>query len=140
MRDRFFFLYNFLTSILQIVGDSSYPLYYLIISSIVNVILDPVFILCSVALATIISQVVSAVLCVIHLTKAPKEYRLVIKDIHFNRYLLKQVISNGLPTGIQNSIIAFANVVVQSHINDFGKMAVASCGSYSKIEEFVFYR
>lgn len=139
-----FVLYNFLTGILQAVGDSRHPLYYLIISSIINVVLDLVFIsgfdfgVGSAALATIISQVVSAILCVIHLTKAPKEYCLVIKDIHFDRYLLKQVISNGLPTGIQNSIIAFANVVVQSHINSFGKMAVAGCGSYSKIEGFAF--
>lgn len=139
-----FVLYNFLTGILQAVGDSKHPLYYLIISSIINVVLDFVFIsgfnmgVGSAALATIISQIVSAILCIVHLTKAPKEYRLVIKDIRFNRYLLKQVISNGLPTGVQNSIIALANVVVQSHINSFGKMAVAGCGSYSKIEGFGF--
>ena len=132
-----FVLYNFLTGILQAVGDSKHPLYYLIISSIINVVLDLVFIsgfnmgVGSAALATIISQIVSAILCIVHLTKAPKEYR-------FNRYLLKQVISNGLPTGVQNSIIALANVVVQSHINSFGKMAVAGCGSYSKIEGFGF--
>ena len=139
-----FVLYNFLTGILQAVGDSKHPLYYLIISSIINVVLDLVFIsvfnmgVGSAALATIISQIVSAILCIVHLTKAPKEYRLVIKNIRFNRYLLKQVISNGLPTGVQNSIIALANVVVQSHINSFGKMAVAGCGSYSKIEGFGF--
>ena len=139
-----FVLYNFLTGILQAVGDSKHPLYYLIISSIINVVLDLVFIsgfnmgVGSAALATIISQIVSPILCIVHLTKAPKEYRLVIKDIRFNRYLLKQVISNGLPTGVQNSIIALANVVVQSHINSFGKMAVAGCGSYSKIEGFGF--
>ena len=139
-----FVLYNFLTGILQAVGDSKHPLYYLIISSIINVVLDLVFIsgfnmgVGSAALATIISQIISAILCIVHLIKAPKEYRLVIKNIRFNRYLLKQVISNGLPTGVQNSIIALANVVVQSHINSFGKMAVAGCGSYSKIEGFGF--
>lgn len=139
-----FVLYNFLTGILQAVGDSRHPLYYLIISSVINIVLDIIFIsqlhmgVGSAALATIISQIVSALLCILHLIKAPQEYRLVIKDIKFNRNLLGQVISNGLPTGVQNSIIAFANVVVQSHINSFGKMAVAGSGSYSKIEGFGF--
>lgn len=139
-----FVLYNFLTGILQAIGDSKHPLYYLIISSIINIVLDVIFIsklhmgVGSAALATIISQIVSAILCMVHLVRAPKEYRLIIKDIRIDRSLLKQVVSNGLPTGVQNSIIAFANVVVQSHINSFGKMAVAGCGSYSKIEGFGF--
>lgn len=139
-----FVLYNFLTGILQAVGDSKHPLYYLIISSFINVLLDILFIstfhmgVASAALATIISQVISCILCVIHLMKAPIEYRLIIKNIRFDYSMLKQVISQGLPTGLQNSIISFANVVVQSHINSFGKMAIAGSGSYAKIEGFVF--
>ena len=125
-----FVLYNALTGILQAVGDSRHPLYYLIVSSIINIILDIVFITVfhmgvgSAALATIISQFVSALLCLYHLLHAPEVYRLHVKDIRFDLPMFKQIINNGLPAGIQNSIIALANVVVQSHINSFGKMAV----------------
>lgn len=139
-----FVMYNALTGILQAVGDSRHPLYYLIISSIINIILDIVLITVfkmgvgSAALATIISQFVSALLCFFHLLNAQQSYRLEIKKIHFDFLMLKQIISNGLPAGVQNSIIALANVVVQSYINSFGKMAVAGSGSYAKIEGFGF--
>lgn len=138
-----FVLYNAFTGILQALGDSKHPLYYLIISSVINVVLDIVLITVfhmgvdGAAIATVISQVVSAVLCFLYLLKHPS-YPLVIKDIRFDIPMLKQVIQNGLPAGIQNSIIALANVVVQSYINSFGKMAVAGCGAYSKIEGFGF--
>ena len=130
--------------ILQSVGDSKHPLIYLIISSVINIILDLLFVgvfrfgVGSAAAATIISQFVSAVLCLRHLLRAPKDYRVHLKKIRFHGQMLRLVISNGLPAGIQNSIIALANVVVQSNINAFGEMAVAGCGSYSKIEGFGF--
>lgn len=139
-----FVLYNVFVGILQSVGDSRHPLIYLIISSVVNVLLDLVFVAVlrlgvgSAALATVISQFLSAALCIKRLTRSQEEYRIVIKNIRFDLPMLRQVIQNGLPTGLQNSIIAFANVVVQSNINAFGKMAVAGCGSYSKIEGFGF--
>lgn len=139
-----FVLYNAFVGILQSVGDSRHPLIYLIISSIVNIILDLLFVgvfhfgVGSAAAATIISQFVSAVLCLRHLLRAPKDYRVHLKKIRFHGQMLRLVISNGLPAGIQNSIIALANVVVQSNINAFGEMAVAGCGSYSKIEGFGF--
>lgn len=139
-----FVLYNIFVGILQAVGDSRHPLIYLIISSIVNIVLDLLFVgvfhlgVGSAALATIISQFTSAVLCLIHLQKAPAEYRVSIRKIRIHFPLLKQIVNNGLPAGFQNSIIAFANVIVQSNINSFGKMAVAGCGAYSKIEGFGF--
>lgn len=139
-----FVLYNIFVGILQSVGDSRYPLIYLIISSIVNVVLDLFFIAVldwgvgAAALATIISQFISAFLCLQRLRKTKEEYRVVLKNIRFDMFMLKQIIKNGLPTGLQNSIIALANVVVQSNINAFGKMAVAGCGAYSKIEGFGF--
>ncbi len=139
-----FVLYNALTGILQAVGDSRHPLYYLMISSIVNIVLDLVLIagfhmgVGAAAFATVVSQFVSCFLCWFHLLKAPHDYRLKVKDIRFDFGMLKQIISNGLPAGVQNSIIALANVVVQTNINSFGKMAVAGCGSYSKIEGFGF--
>ena len=138
-----FVLYNAFTGILQALGDSKHPLYYLIISSVINVVLDIVFITVfdmgvgGAALATIISQIVSAVLCFMHLIKLPT-YSLKVQQIRFDLPMLKLVIQNGLPAGIQNSIIALANVVVQSYINSFGQMAVAGCGAYSKIEGFGF--
>ena len=138
-----FVLYNAFTGILQALGDSKHPLYYLIISSVINVVLDIVFITVfdmgvgGAALATIISQIVSAVLCFMHLIKLPT-YPLKVQQIRFDLPMLKLVIQNGLPAGIQNSIIALANVVVQSYINSFGQMAVAGCGAYSKIEGFGF--
>lgn len=139
-----FVMYNALTGILQAVGDSKHPLYFLIISSMINIVLDIVFItffhagVGSAALATIISQFISAILCFLHLRKAPDTYKLNIKEMQFNYPVFKQIISNGLPAGVQNSIIALANVVVQSHINSFGQMAVAGSGSYAKIEGFGF--
>ena len=137
-------LYNAGMGILQAVGDSRSPLYYLVISSVVNVALDLLFVgamdmgVAGAAVATVISQVVSAVLCIIKLTRSDGPYRLEIKRIGFDLPLLKKITSQGVPSGVQNSIIAIANVVVQSNINTFGSDAMAGCGSYSKVEGFVF--
>lgn len=139
-----FIMYNFLQGILQALGDSKSPLIYLIISSVLNVILDLVFIeglglgVESAALATLISQCLSAILCVRQLMHAPEAYRVSLKEIRLEKSMLKQIVSNGIPAGIQNSIIAVANVFVQSQINQFGALAVAGCGSYMKIEGFAF--
>lgn len=139
-----FVMYNFFVGILQAIGDSRHPLYYLIISSIVNVVLDLLFIAVmgfdvgAAALATVISQFLSAFLCMRRLMKNPPEFRLYTKDIRIDTYYLGQVISNGIPAGMQNSIISVANIFVQSTINGFGKMAVAGCGTYSKIQGFAF--
>lgn len=139
-----FVMYNVFVGILQSVGDSQHPLIYLVISSIINVVLDLFFVAVlhlgvgSAAFATIISQIVSAVLCINLLRKAPEDYRVHMRQIRFDRIMLKQIIKNGVPAGFQNSIIAFANVIVQTNINTFGKLAVAGCGSYSKIEGFGF--
>ncbi len=140
-----FVLYNIFVGILQSVGDSRHPLLYLIVSSILNIVLDILFITVfhmgvgGVALATILSQLVSALLCLYRLVfMSPLDYRVKLLKVRFDLPLLKQIIHNGLPSGFQNSIIAFANVIVQSNINSFGKMAVAGCGSYSKIEGFGF--
>lgn len=139
-----FIMYNVFVGILQSVGDSRHPLIYLIISSVINVVLDLFFVTVlhmgvgSAAFATILSQFISAVLCLMQLLKSPPDYRVSIRKIQFDPFMLRQIIANGLPAGFQNSIIAFANVVVQSNINVFGKMAVAGCGAYSKIEGFGF--
>ena len=137
-------MYNIFVGILQSVGDSRHPLIYLIISSCINVVLDIFFIsglgmgVGAAALATAISQFISAFLCLIHLLRAKEEYRLQLNKIRFDSQMLWQIIQNGVPSGFQNSVIAIANVFVQTNINAFGKMAMAGCGSYSKIEGFAF--
>lgn len=139
-----FVMYNTFVGILQAVGDSRHLLYYLIISSVVNLVLDIVFIkvfhtgVGGAALATVISQVLSAILCFIQLLRTRDNYRIQITKIRFDIKILREIIRIGLPSGVQNSIIAFANVVVQSYINVFGEMAMAGYGVYSKIEGFAF--
>lgn len=137
-------MYNIFVGILQAIGDSRHPLYYLIVSSIINIVLDIVFIVFfhmgvgSAAFATILSQFISAFLCLYQLMRTKEEYHVSLKAIRFHKDMLGLIIRYGLPSGIQNSIIAIANVVVQSNINAFGEMAMAGCGAYSKIEGFAF--
>lgn len=137
-------MYNIFVGILQAVGDSRHPLNYLIISSIINIVLDLVLIIVfhmgvgSAACATIIAQFISAMLCLRRLMKTTDEVRVELKQIKVHRDMLQLIVRYGLPSGFQNSIIAIANVVVQSNINAFGEMAMAGCGAYSKIEGFAF--
>ena len=144
MGSLFMIVYNACMGILQAVGDSRSPLRYLIISSITNVTLDLIFVgvlkwgVNGAAIATVVSQMVSAVLCFRKLMQADGPYRLVPKRIRFELPMLKQITAQGIPSGVQNSIIAIANVVVQSNINTFGSDAMAGCGSYAKVEGFVF--
>lgn len=139
-----FVMYNIVMGILQAVGDSKHPLYYLIFSSIMNVVLDLVFVggfrmgVGSAAAATVISQASSAILCFIRLVRTQDVYQIHIKDIRFHPQILKQIIKIGLPSGLQNSLISIGNIVVQTNINKFGVMAIAGCGVYSKIEGFAF--
>lgn len=138
------FLYNIATGILQAVGDSRRPLYYLIVASFVNVVLDLLFIavldwgVASAALATVISQAVSAVLCLLRLLTSADTYRLDMKKLRLHGPMLGRIVRFGLPSGIQNSVIGLANVVVQTNINAFGPDAMAGCGSYAKVEGFAF--
>lgn len=137
-------MYNIFVGILHALGDSRHPLYYLMISTGVNIVLDLLFVAVfqmgvgSAALATTISQGISAALCCIRLMRVDKEYCLVLQDIRYDWESLKSIMRFGLPSGVQNSVIALANLVVQSNINSFGKEAMAGCGSYSKIEGFAF--
>lgn len=139
-----FVMYNIFVGILQAVGDGKHPLYYLITSSVINFLLDFLFIgylktgVGGAALATIISQFISAILCLILLIRTNEVYRLQLKKIRFEPVIFKKIIRIGLPSGFQNAIIAFANVVVQANINSFGTMAMAGNGAYSKVEGFAF--
>lgn len=137
-------LYNICMGVLQAVGDSKHPLYYLIISSVINIILDLIFNgffrlgVEYAALATVISQTVSVLLCVRRLMHTEGAYQLYLNQIRFDGMIIRQILQLGLPAGLQNSIISIANVVVQSNINNFGSEAMAGVGSYFKIEGFGF--
>ena len=137
-------MYNIMVGILHAVGDSRHPLYYLIFSSFVNVVLDLLFVAVfrwgvgSAAIATTISQGVSALLCFRLLLTTKEPYRVELKKIRYHWDSFKDIVRYGLPSGVQNSVIAMANLVVQTNINSFGKAAMAGCGSYSKIEGFAF--
>ena len=137
-------LYNILVGILHAVGDSKHPLYYLIFSTFVNIALDMLFVavlgfgVWSAAIATTISQGVSAALCFMHLLRIKAPYRVQLSKIRFHKESLFQIVRYGLPSGVQFSVISLANVVVQANINSFGKAAMAGCGSYSKLDGFAF--
>ncbi|HIV50958.1 MAG TPA: MATE family efflux transporter [Candidatus Faecalibacterium intestinipullorum] len=139
-----FVMYNIFVGILQAVGDSRHPLYYLMVSSVVNLVLDLLLIagfhtgVGGAALATVVSQLISAALCFAQLLRTRASYRIRLSQIRFDFKMLRQIVQIGLPSGVQNSIISFANVIVQSHINAFGAMAMAGYGAYSKIEGFAF--
>ena len=140
----FLVVYNMLVGIIRAGGDSKHPLYYLVFSSILNVILDVLFItvfkmgVAGAALATILSEFLSMILCVIQLSK--EEGILHVSWLHLSMDLenLKQICIYGLPTGLQGCVIDFANVMIQSYINSFGAAAIAGIGAYSKVEGFIF--
>ena len=137
-------LYNACKSIMNALGDSRRPLYYLLLSSAVNVVLDLLFIagfgwgVWSAAVATTISQAISMVLCLIHLSGKRTAFRLQWSKLRVDRELFGEIVRYGLPSGVQNCVISLANVIVQANINTFGKLAIAACGTYSKLEGFAF--
>ena len=137
-------LYNACKSIMNALGDSRRPLYYLILSSLINIALDLLFIavfhwgVWSAAVATTISQAISMVLCLIHLLKKGEVYTVTPRNIRFHASMLSEIIRYGLPSGVQNCVIGLANVIVQSQINSFGMLAMAAYGAHCKIEGFAF--
>ena len=137
-------LYNSFNGIFQARGDSRHPLYYLMIASVTNVILDVIFVkffgwgIIGAAAATAVSQFLSATISFIKLVTVNDVHRITPKDIRFDLPLLREILATGLPTGVQNSVIGFANVIVQTNINAFGPDAMAGCGAYSKLEGFAF--
>ena len=137
-------MYNIFAGILNSLGNSKRTLLYLIISSILNISLDLLFIgvfkmgVEGAAIATSISQILSALLCFFFLIKKGTIYQVKLKEIKFDGKILMQIIKFGVPAGVQNSVVSLANVVVQSNINIFGNNAMAGNGAYVKIEGFAF--
>ena len=124
-------LYSACCGVFQAMGDSRRPLYYLIVSTVLNTILDIAFVkflgfgIGGAALATVIAQFVSAVLAFVKLTMVDGPHRIFISKLKMDRATLGKELRIGFPTGIQNSVIAIGNVVVQSNINAFGSVAMA---------------
>lgn len=135
-------VYNMGSGILRAVGDSRNPLYFLIVSSVTNIILDMLFVIvfhmgiAGVGWATLIAQTISAVLTMLLLMRTKEEYQVKLKHIRFHKHMLYEIVRLGLPSGLQNDIVSFSNVIVQSNINAFGSLAMAGCGSYTKIDGF----
>ena len=141
----FVMVYNFCASILRAAGDTKSPLIYLTIAGVLNVILNVIFVLyfqmnvAGVALATTISQGVSAVLVVIALTKRTDACRLMLRKVRFYKEQFWKMVRIGLPAGIQGSLFSISNVMVQSSINSFNSDALISGnGSAASIEGFVY--
>ena len=137
-------LYNIFVGILQASGDSRHPLYYLIISSVINVALDLFFIMAldmgvaGTALATVISQTFAAALAGLRLCRTESAIRLRPASVRFESDPLKQILRFGVPTGAQVAVIDFSNVLIQSFVNSFGSVTMAGFGAYAKIEGFTF--
>ena len=136
-------IYNMGSGILRAVGDTRRPLMFLIMTSIVNTILDLLFVIgfkmgiAGVATATIISQFISAVLILYLLTSTDDIYKFTWTDIGIDREILGMIFGVGLPAGIQSVITAFSNVFVQSYINHFGSSCMAGWSCYNKLDAFI---
>ena len=135
-------IYNMATGILNAAGNSKRPLIYLAIASVTNITLDLVFIKAlkwgvkGAAIATDISQALSCVLAVGYLLRVNSDYKLIIKELKIHGNTAKQIIRVGLPTAIQNMVISFSNVLVQSSVNSYGATAMAGYAAYLKIDGF----
>ena len=137
-------LYNFGSAILRAIGDTRRPLYYLLLAGILNVILNLLFVIrfgmgvAGVALATVLSQVVSAGLIVRALMQSEGCFHLDLRQLKIYPARLKQMIRVGLPAGMQGAIFSVSNVLIQSSINSFGSVVMAGSTAASNIEGFVY--
>ena len=139
----FLTVYNAGTGVLQAVGDSKNPLYFLIATSILNIFLDIWFVrymnmgVTGAALATIISEAVSMVLVIRLLFKTEDEYSLTLKEMRIDFSILKNIVEIGVPAGVQSMIVSVSNIVVMAYINSFGAAGVAGFSCSNKIDNFM---
>lgn len=137
-------IYNFGAAILRAIGDTDRPLRYLTLSGIVNVILNLVTVIvfhmdvAGVAIATVVSQYVSAFLVVYCLMRSEGCYKLELSKLRFHRDMIRQVTVIGLPAGLQGTIFSISNVLIQSSVNSFGAAAMAGCSAASNLDGFVY--
>ncbi len=136
-------IYNMGSGILRAVGDSTRPLYFLILTSLLNIALDLFFVLvlkmgvAGAAVATVLSQFVSGALILVLLTRTRDIYRLVWWELKIELFLLKKIFAVGLPMAIQQVLTAFSNIFVQGYVNVFGSDVMAGWSSYNKLDQFI---
>lgn len=136
--------YNFGAAILRAVGDTKRPLYFLLAAGVINVLLNLFFVIvCSmgvagVAIATVISQAISALLIIRCLMQSDSDYRLDLKKMRINPGKLMKMIQIGVPAGLQGALFSISNVLIQSSLNSFGSVAMAGSTAASNIEGFVY--
>ena len=136
-------LYNMGAAILRAVGDSKRPLYYLILASILNIILDLIFVIkfesgvAGVAYATILSQLISGLAIFYRLFRSHEYHSLTWHEMKIDGAILKKIIQIGFPAGFQMAITSFSNVFVQAYINAYGAASTAGWGIYARVDSFV---
>ena len=137
-------IYNFGSALLRAKGDTRRPLYILFISGIINVILNLIFVIplnmdvAGVGIATVISQIVSAVFVVLLLIREPDEFHFEVKSMSINSHIITRIIKIGLPAGFQGIMFSFSNVIIQSSVNSFGAIVVAGNSAVCNLEGFVY--
>ncbi len=137
-------IYNFCAAILRAIGDTDRPLRYLLVSGIVNVVLNLITVIglhmsvAGVAIATAASQYVAAILVLLCLMRSEGAYRLIPKKLHFHADMLGQILKLGIPAGLQSSLFSVANVMIQSSVNSFGAAVMAGNSAASNLEGFVY--
>ncbi|MBP3691734.1 MAG: MATE family efflux transporter [Clostridia bacterium] len=140
----FSLVYNFGAAILRAVGDTKSPFVFLTIGGVANVILNVIFVTAfgmdveGVAIATVVSQAIAAVLVVIRLVRTGEEWRLVPGKMRIYPTALKKIFAIGLPAGVQSVVFALSNVIIQAAGNGFGASAVAGIAAASNIESFIY--
>ena len=133
-------LYNLVSGVIRSLGDSRTPIYFLVLSSLLNVALDLLAVavlgmgVTGAAIATIVSQFFSAILTLIALLRTQDSYRLIVSKIRFHRDLLFDIIKIGLPAGLQSAMYSISNLLIQSSINSFGTDTIAAWTAYGKVD------
>ncbi len=137
-------VYNFGASIMRAVGDTRRPLYILALSGVVNVVLNLVFVICfhmsvaGVAIATSVSNYISAIAVIVILVRAEGDHKLILKKLRFYKNEFVSIVKIGLPAGVQSSLFAVANTLIQASVNSFGTAAIAGAAASGNIEGFVY--
>ena len=140
----FFMLYNYGAAILRAVGDTKRPLYFLVISGVINAVLNMALVIvfdlgvAGVAIATVFSQMISCVLVLICLARTDASYRLYISKLGMKQEYLEQIFRVGIPAGIQSTVINFSNALLQSSVNSFGSTAMAGYTAANNILGFLY--
>ncbi len=140
----FFMVYNYGAAILRAAGDTRRPLYYLMFAGVLNAVLNLILVIvfhlgvAGVAFATVFSQMISCVLILRCLMKSQESYRLDVKKLHIDPFILKRIFAIGIPAGIQSTVISFSNVLLQSSVNSFGSIAMAGYTAANNLLGFLF--